>query len=101
MYLNNFMCITKCSKDIKFNRTNYGYYRKPEILKKQLIKFKKNAIIQIMTHPGFYWKMISHKTPFSNNDRVEEYRSLKILKSILNMEDVEYINYRELNNKED
>lgn len=96
MYLNNYMCIKNCPKDMDFIGTMYGYFREPEILKNQLTKFDKDDIIQIMTHPGFYWKMINHKTPFSNKNRVEELNSLKVLKDMLNMEEVEYINYNKI-----
>ena len=96
MYLNNYMCMINCPKDINFVGTMYGYFREPEILRKQLTKFNKDDIIQIMTHPGFYWKKINHKTPFSNKNRVEELDSLKILKDMLNIEGVEYINYKNL-----
>ena len=93
MYLNNYMCINNCPKDINFIGTIYGYYRKPDVLKHQLTKFKKDDIIQIMTHPGFYLKILNHKTPFSNKDRIQELKSLKILKNMLDMDDVEYTNY--------
>ena len=97
MHLNNYMCIENCSenKDIKYIGTLYGYFRKGEILNKQIKTFNKNDTIQIMTHPGFYWKILKHKTIFSNKDRYEELNSLKFLKKILNNEDVEYITYKE------
>lgn len=96
MYLNNYMSKKNCQNDnIIFIGTMYGYYRTVNILYKQLTKFKKNDTIQIMTHPGFYWKIIKHRTPFSNKERVKELKVLKNLRKKLKEEDFKYISYKE------
>lgn len=96
MYLNNYMCKKNCAKDnIIFIGTMYGYFRDTRVLYNQLTKFKSNDIIQIMTHPGFYWKFIKHKTVFSNIDRLKELKALKELKRVLNEKSIKYINYKE------
>lgn len=92
MFLNNYMCEKNCCKDkIKFIGTIYGYFRTPKFIESQLKNYKEEDTIQIMTHPGFYWKFISHKTPFSNQDRKKELKSLNILRKKLKMD---YSNYR-------
>ena len=74
----------------------YGYFRKLDVLWDQLMKFNNNDVIQIMTHPGFYWKFIKHKTIFSNNDRVNEYKVLKDLKVKLKENNIECSNYKKI-----
>lgn len=97
MYLNNYMCVKNCKKDnIKYIGTMYGYFRGLDILWNQLIRFKKKDVIQIMTHPGFYWKFVNHKTIFSNNDRVKELKVLKDLKAKLKENNIECVNYKEI-----
>lgn len=97
MYLNNYMCIRNCKKDnIKYIGTMYGYFRKLDVLWNQLMKFNNNDVIQIMTHPGFYWKFIKHKTIFSNNDRVNEYKVLQDLKVKLKENNIECSNYKKI-----
>ena len=95
MYLNNYMCKKNCRKDnIKFIGTVYGYFRDTGVLCNQLTKFKRSDIIQVMTHPGFYWKFIKHKTKFSNLDRLKELKVLKELKRIFKEKNIEYVNYK-------
>ena len=97
MYLNNYMCVKNCKKDsIKYIGTMYGYFRRLDILWNQLTKFKENDVIQIMTHPGFYWKFVNHKTIFSNNDRVKEFKVLQDLKVKLKENNVECSNYKKI-----
>ena len=80
MYLNNYMSIANCKKDINYVGTMYGYFRNSKVLINQLLKFDEKDCVQIMTHPGFYWRFIKHKTKFSNTDRTKELKSLKLLK---------------------
>lgn len=94
MYLNNYMSNKNCKKDvISFIGTMYGYFREPNILYNQLLKFSDKDIIQIMVHPGFYWKILKHKTPFSNKDRLVELKSLKKLKKMIKRDKIQYVNY--------
>lgn len=96
MYLNNYMCKKNCRKDtIIFIGTMYGYFRETEILYNQLTKFKRDDIIQVMTHPGFYWKFIKHKTKFSSYDRLKELKALKKLRKKIEKETIEYVTYKE------
>lgn len=60
-----------------------------------MTKFKRDDIIQVMTHPGFYWKFIKHKTKFSNYDRLKELKSLKKLRKKTKKEKIEYVTYKE------
>lgn len=93
---NNYMCKKNCAKnDIIFIGTMYGYFRDMGVLYNQLTKSRRNDIIQVMTHPGFYWKFIKHKTKFSNYDRLKELKVLKDLKKFLNGKSIEYVNYKE------
>lgn len=97
MYLNNYMVEKNCNKDsIKYIGTMYGYFRKATILYNQLINFKDDDTIQIMTHPGFFFKTIKHKTAFSNKERADELRSLKELKKIVKQKNIQYINYKNI-----
>ena len=96
MYLNNYMCNKNCKKDnLFFIGTMYGYFKNTELLLNQLTQFNKNDTIQIMTHPGFYWKRIYHKTKFSNKDRRKELKVLKDLYKKLRRTSIEYVNYKE------
>lgn len=91
------MCVKNCKKDsIKYIGTMYGYFRRSDILCNQLKKFKENDVIQIMTHPGFYWKFVKHKTIFSNNDRVKEFKVLQDLKVKLKENNVECSKYKNI-----
>ncbi len=95
MYINNYFSDKNCKKDmINYIGTMYGYFREPNILYNQLLKFSDNDIIQIMVHPGFFWKIIKHKTPFSNKDRLLELNSLKHLKNKVKQDKIEYVNYK-------
>lgn len=95
MYLNNYMCIKNCKKDIAFIGTIYGYFRNPEFLTKQINNYKKNYnVIQLMTHPGFYCKILKHNTPFSNKERMNELKSLKVLKRNIVNNNIQYITYK-------
>lgn len=80
MYLYNYMCIKNCIKDINYIGTMYGYFRDSKVLIDQLLQFDKKDCVQVMTHPGFYWRFIKHNTKFSNKDRNIELKSLKALK---------------------
>ena len=53
-------------------------FRETEILYNQLTKFKRDDIIQVMTHHGFYWKFIKYKTKFLNYDRLKELKIISI-----------------------
>ena len=94
MLLNNYMCEHNCKgDDVVFVGTMYGYFREPQILLKQLLHHQKD-VVQVMTHPGFYFKRIKHNSPFSNKDRVKEYQSLKSVKKSLSALNCQYVTYK-------
>ena len=66
-------------------------FRETEILYNQLTKFKRDDIIQVMTHHGFYWKFIKYKTKFLNYDRLKELKALKKLRKKIKKETIEYL----------
>lgn len=96
MLLNNKMCKLNCKQDnVIFVGTMYGYFREPDVLLDQLSRYE-SGVIQVMTHPGFYFKRLNHNTPFSNMDRVQEYKSLRKLKKALKNRGCNYITYRDV-----
>lgn len=94
MNLNNYMCIMNCQKDkIYYIGTMYGYFRNSNVLLKQLSNIGNIDCVQIMTHPGFYWKNMKHKTVFSNYDRKTELDSLRDFKLNSIYLQIDYTNY--------
>lgn len=94
MLLNNYMCIKNGKKDkLYYIGTMYGYFRKVDVLVNQLLNVDNNDCVQVMTHPGFYWRSIRHKTKFSNYDRKLELESLKELKKQIKNLKICYTNY--------
>ena len=98
MLLNNYFCNINCKlkRKSKFIGTMYGYFRKPEVLISQLDMFNNNDIIEIMTHPGFYWSFIPHKVKFSNIERFKELKSLKKVKKFCKINKIIYTNYKKI-----
>lgn len=98
MLLYNNICNEfKIKDDIIFIGTIYGYFRKTEVLYNQILGYKSEKVIQIMCHPGFYFSFLKHNTPFSNGDRICEYKVLRKLKKKMLGEGLfEYSNYKKI-----
>ena len=100
--INNINCIKNCSKkinNIKFIGTIYGYSRKPENFINKINKIQDDETITTMFHPGFYLHFITHKTAFSNKDRVQELKSLKLIKKYSKNNKIKFVKYGEIINE--
>ncbi|MDE6414184.1 MAG: ChbG/HpnK family deacetylase [Anaeroplasmataceae bacterium] len=97
MLLYNFLCINNCHSDkIAYMGTMYGYFRTSKVFIEQIKNLRKESVIQVMTHPGFYDKKQCHNSLFSNKDRVKELKSLKKVKKYCKKNKIDYITYNDI-----
>ncbi len=71
-------CFCALCKEYEFFGTTYGHIRKIKYLIENI--HTSSGIQELMIHPGFYWPLIKHNTPFSNLDRQRELFNIIVAK---------------------